>query len=306
MNWRLKCFCYKVLSALPGGKGLYGFVQRYLTGSIIPSKSRVEQKLEVAIRYWTWISAHGFAENLVNGVHLDFGAGWHPTIPLMFYSLGVGQQRLLDLKPVKRFAAVKRTKEIFREVAPSMAEKAGIKLLRLPPVLGSHQTLDQLFDSLGIHYEAPYRDLMSQPGDCVDLVTSTQVLLHIDEPALRECFRAIFHVLKPGGHLLATIHLRSLYGGLLKGKEAYQYLRYSPKDWEAFGSSIMSYSRLKAPDYRRLLLEVGFELSTFEVDPIRPEDLEVLSKVPVHSCFASYTKEELAARHLFFAARKPL
>lgn len=304
MNWRLKSSAFRLLSAVPGGENLYRLAQRHVTGSIIPTADRVRGKVQVALDYVRWLRTNGHAACLDGGTHFDFGAGWHPSVPLTFYASGVRTQRLLDLGRVMDAAGVAGTIRFFCEVAPVLAKEAGLELARLPSETSAGTPLDEQFRALGITYDAPCGDLLTRLGGQADFITSTQVLLHIDEPVLRECFRAIHHALKPGGLFLATIHLRPLYGGLEMGAAHYDHLTYSPEAWARFGSRIMSYSRLKAPDYRRLLGEAGFALRHFEIEPATPAELAAFDRTPIHPSFAHYSRGDLSARHLFFVAEK--
>src|SRR5207253_5816982 len=113
MNWRVKVAGYKALSGLPGGKAFYRFTQKHLTRSLRPTEARVSQKLEIGLQYLDWLSAHDLADKLVGGKHLDFGAGWHPTIPFLYYSIGVEEQYLFDVTPLLEDSLVKGTLDIF-------------------------------------------------------------------------------------------------------------------------------------------------------------------------------------------------
>src|SRR5882724_1375355 len=133
MNWRAKIAAFKVLSALPGGSALYRFCQEHLTKSLDPVLARVRQKLDVGMLYWNTLARLQKVELLLKGVHLDFGAGWHPTIPLLFYSMGVGRQYLFDLVPVMDRQIVKQTIETFLAIARDKNWPHQVKLQRLPP-----------------------------------------------------------------------------------------------------------------------------------------------------------------------------
>jgi hypothetical protein len=99
MKWHVKAAAFKLLSALPGGTELYRFSQERLTRSPTPTPERVRQKIEVGLQYFNWLGQHEQTNQLLSGVHLDFGAGWHPTIPLLYYALGVNRQLLFDIAP---------------------------------------------------------------------------------------------------------------------------------------------------------------------------------------------------------------
>ena len=116
MNWRLKVAGFKALSSLPGGNALYRFTQKNITGSLRPTNARISQKINVGLYYLDWLEHHGGKEKLLGGSHLDFGAGWHPTIPLLFHSLGVERQYLFDLTPLLDQQLVEQTVEIFLSI----------------------------------------------------------------------------------------------------------------------------------------------------------------------------------------------
>ena len=305
MKWLIKSCGFRWLSSFPGGEQIYAIIQRHITRSIVITPDRLRGKIAVALHYLRWLRENGHSSRIIGGTHFDFGSGWHPTLPVAFYASGVEAQRLLDLAPVMKSDAIAQTIDLFRKIAPALAKEAGLEFKRLPPETSASLSRDKQFSALGITYNAPYGNLLSSLGAQADFITSTQVLLHIESTNLIECLRAIYHTLKPGGIFLATIHLHPLYGGLDQSANSLRHLVYSPEQWKKFGSKLMYYTRLKAPDYKRLLLEAGFQLPCFDVTKGSSEDYEALEKIQVHPCFSEYSRDDLAARHLFFAAQKP-
>src|SRR5206468_2228492 len=122
-------------------------------------------------------------------------------------------------------------------------------LKRLPPKLSDRDWLGYL-QKLGISYHAPYAEVFPQLAGQLDVVTSTQVLLHIPREPMLWCFEQIHHSLKPGGLFLATVHLRDLFAGAQPGVSKYNQLRYSSETWERWiNSRLMSFNRFRASDY---------------------------------------------------------
>jgi hypothetical protein len=301
MNWRLKVAGFKALSALPGGKAFYRFAQKQITGSIRPTQARVNQKIEVGIRYFNWLREHGYRENLDGGIHLDFGAGWHPTIPLLFYSFGIDRQFLFDISPLLDSELVQQTLAAFLSIVGEPRWPHRERLRRLPPPIRNRPWNDYLRE-LGIEYCAPYGPGWPTVAENVSVVSSTQVLLYIPKPILEDCFAQIYTALGSGGVFLATVDLRNL----VAGGHNYNHLRYPNEVWDRWvNSPLMSYNRMRAAEYSELLQEAGFSLAGFDVEPATPEDFIALDKIPVAPCFQRYSREELGAKHLFFAARKP-
>jgi len=305
-KWHLKCLLYRVLSLFPDRSRLYFWIQQRVTKSIVPTVTRVRMKLGVALDYWEWLQANNRLDAATSGLHLDLGAGWKPVIPLAFYSFGISRQVLVDIEPVMRPETVRKSIEILDRVLRTDAEQRGIRVLKTPEANALTGSTHDMLQSLGMKYLAPYTtsDLSVLDG-AVSLATCTQVLLHLDKPILAEVFSGVYKALRPGGLFMATVHLKPLYIGLELARNDIDHLRYSPERWRAFGSPLMYYTRLKAPDYRKLLEATGFLLAAFEVTPGTSDDLQRLQRADIHPCFAGYTPEDLVARHLFFVAEKP-
>lgn len=306
MNWLTKVAAYRLLSALPGGAALYRYSQEHLTKSLVPKKDRLKEKIEVGLAYCDWLTRNGLRAQLIEGVHLDFGCGWHPTIPLLYYCLGVERQHLLDAAPCLTGPMLARAIEVFLSAAGDAHYLNGAQPRRLPPRLENGDWRGYLA-RVGMCYHAPYADVIPALADSVDVATATQVLPYVRREVVPWCLSQVYGSLKSGGVLLATIHLRDNLAGLSHtGLVKYQHLRYSPETWERrINSSLMSFNRFKAPDYRELLEKAGFEIQHFEIEPGTNDEIEELNRVRIDTCFQRYTREELAARHLFFAVRKP-
>ena len=306
MRWYLKSAGFKVLSAVPGGAKLYAFAQQHVTRSTTPNRPRVEQKIGVGLQYWQWLKAHGRAEALRDGAILDFGAGWHPTIPLLNYSLGVPKQFLLDLTPLMASQRVVDTVRIFRDVVSDPGWPARGELRRVPePVKNEDTPPTDLLGRYGFSYHAPYDPASGALRAAADAVFCTQVLLHISREGLGHCFQLLHDCLKPGGLLLATIHLMDLYSMADARITPYNHLKFSPQCWERWvNSSLMPFNRLKARDYRELLVAAGFSPLHFEVNAPSDADFAQLDSVKIHPYFQHYTREELVARHLFVVAQR--
>ena len=306
MNWLVKVGAFKLLSALPGGAALYRYSQRRITRSIVPTPERIRQKIDVGLRYWDWLESHDGGKTLLRGTHLDFGAGWHPTIPLLFYSLGLERQELADVVPLLNRELIDETVRVFRQIVEAPQWPHRSRLRRLPEINSTPGLpWPEYLGKMGIACHAPCQGWLDGINGEVEIATSTQVLYYIGRDTLRGCFRAIHRALKPGGKFLATIHLNDTHANAQNGLSQYNHLRFSPFAWEkCVNSQLMSNNRLKARDYRELLDEAGFEAVHFEVDGPTAADLRELERIPVHGCFSRHSREELGAKHLFFVARK--
>ena len=302
MNWLVKVAAFKCLSTMPGGKRLYRFSQERFTKSLVPTRDRVGQKIGVGLQYLEWLAANGCVDRLLRGAHLDFGTGWHPTIPLLFYSLGCDRQFLFDVASWLDAPMIASTRETFLSIVedPKWAHRSKVKRL---PAAPDGTDWRAYLGSLGMSYHAPYFDAFPSVRESLDVVTSTQVLIYIPREPLVQCFKSLHQSLKSGGLLLATVYLKDLYADMDRSISKYNHLRYSPETWKRwFCSPLSSFNRFKARDYREALEAAGFRIRHFEVEGPTADDLKELEAIPVHPSFNRFTKEELGAKNLFFVA----
>lgn len=307
MNWRLKSAQFKLLSALPGGERLYHFIQDRLTRSTAATPGRLSHKLQAGMDFWRWLQAHQRTEQLRRGRLLDYGAGWHPTIPLLWHAFGNQRQTLVDIKPNLSARNVRDTVRIFCELVGHEDWPGRPWLERLPALpADANASLETLLGALGMEYRAPYGSLLKERAGQYDMVLCTQVLQHVPPEALPGILSEIHHCLRPGGLFHATIHFVGHFGDPFARRGHYEHLMYSPQTWERrFNSRLMIFNRLKGPDYHAALQRAGFRLLAFEVTPPGEADLAELRRTPVHPSFRHYPEQELAALGVFVAAEKP-
>jgi hypothetical protein len=234
---------------------------------------------------------------------VDIGAGWMPTIPLLFYSSGFDRQILLDINPNLDVRIVSDVVQAFRQVV-AKDKNLQSRCQRLPPIVHPFETVETYLTRLGIRYVAPYseKDLVNDQG--FKIVTCTQVLLHLSKHQLRSLFQAVSLALADRGLFLAPVHLYDIYSDFDKRLSPYNKWRYSDFVWERLiNSKMMTFNRLTASEYRRLLEASGLDVIKYHVAEPTDSDLQQFRRTKVHKQFTNVPETELAARYLFFAAR---
>jgi SAM-dependent methyltransferase len=307
MGWRLKSAQFKLLSGLPGGRALYHFSQEHVTRSTAACPRRVAHKLGVGLDFWQWLQKEGRAGQLTGGRLLDYGAGWHPTIPLLWYVFGNDRQTLADVTPNMDAGKVNDAIRIVRDLAGDPAWPGRPWVKRLPaPAAGADRSAGAALAHLGMEYCAPYGGVLRDRPEEYDLAICTQVMQHIPPPALAGVLRELYACLKPGGLLHATIHFVGQFGDPFSRRGHYEHLRYAPETWERWiNSRLMRFNRLKGPDYRAALEQAGFRLREFKLTEPTEADLAALRRTRVHPCFRQYAERDLAAPGVFLVAEKP-
>jgi SAM-dependent methyltransferase len=307
MGWRFKSAQIKLLSLLPGGSRLYHYTQENITRTTVATRTRVAQKLSVGLEFWAWLQQQECTEQLTGGNLLDLGAGWHPTIPLLWYAFGNSRQTLVDVFPNMDARKVTDTIRLFREIVGDAHWPGRASLKRLPEARpkGGAKAGPELAP-FGIEYRAPYGNLLPERAGQYDMVICTQVLYYLPKPVQLTIFKEVHTCLKPGGLFHATAHFVAQFRSPDVRLGQYEHLSYSQDMWEnRINSSLLGFNRLKGPDYRELLEQAGFGLSEFKLTGPTAEDLAELKRTRVHPFFSRYSEQDLAARGVFFVAKKP-
>jgi len=300
--WQLKAAGFKALSIAPGGGRAYRFAQRRVTGSTLPSRVSMSQKLDVARGYRTLLAE--IDPQLVSRARtfIDYGAGWAPTIPLSFWAAGLDAALLVDVRPNLERDLLVGTSALVAKLLDERAEKG---IVRLPPSLDAAPTLETCLRRLGWRYAVPLTDwkrIRELPGPRI--VAATQVLLHLDLEAAERTLTEIAAALEPGDVFIAAVKCYDLYADFDPGCSPYNKFRYSERVWHSLvNSPLMSFNRMTVGDYREALDRAGFEMLAYRVEAPSERDLEALRAVDVDRRFRDRPERDLAAREVVWAAR---
>jgi SAM-dependent methyltransferase len=288
----------RAVPVMPGGMHAYLWAQEHVTRSIVPTEGVVRQKIDVGLLYHRALAEVTGRTTLPDGPHVDIGAGWHFTIPLLFWQLGCERQALVDVQAYAR-----------RDIVFEVARLLGSMDMPLPrralPKPDGPDALEGWLARLGIAYLAPVRAALPIADGAAGLVTSTEVLLHPTRAGVRSLFEEAARVLRPGGLFLGTIHLYDLYSNFDPRLSRFNFLRYDEATWERwFNGPLMRYNRLRASDYERLFDGLPFRAEVWDVRRPTPDDFAELARITPGPQFACYAAEDLASTDLFFVMRR--
>jgi hypothetical protein len=303
MRWICKVAAFKFLGAIPAGEHVHFFIQKRITQSLKVTNGMVLQKIQVGTEYLDFLEEVLGARDVSSITHVDIGAGWMPTIPLLLYSVGFDRQLLLDIRRNMDIKLVSDVVCTFRQVV-SKEKSLENRCKRLPPLVEPTDTLESYLTRVGIRYVGPYRadDLLNERG--FKFITCTQVLLHLNKDQLRSLFQAIAAALKDGGVFVAPVHLHDIYSDFDKSLSPYNKWRYSEFVWEnVINSKMMSFNRLTASEYRQVLEESGLKIISFRVAEPTMLDFEQFKRIKIHKQFSYVPERELASKYLFLAAK---
>lgn len=306
MHWFLKAMGFQILGRAPAGPALYRWAQENISRSLEPTEERLSQKLRIGRWYHDALQKVGWLSRLPQATLMDLGAGWQPTLPLLFYSLGCSRQILADIAPVMTAGLAEKTARTFQILARQPAWRDLLDAERV-------KALDQVRwypwpprDSpLGWDYVAPCQDWLSRQRGSLDLVVTTGVLLHPSQPELDNLMAQIHRALRPGGLLMGMVPLTDVFATSDPRITPYNFLRFSPWFWrQVVSSPMMSYNRLRPSQYRESLQKNGLAPVVWELGGLTEENRQKFRRIRPHACFRAFPEDELVATDLFFVAER--
>ena len=278
MRWRQKALIQKTFSRLPGGDYLYRLVQKRF-GTL---DSDPWFRLPHLLAMLRAMGKAGF--DPAGKAFFEVGSGHKPIMPLGFFLAGAAKVTTVDLNrrmdPVIVLDMLGRMNEDAARIRAELGAEVPAKLIepRLKALRDFQGSLQQLLELTRIEYLAPadaaHTDLKNESIDCH---FSTTTLEHISLPVLHDIFREARRLLKPDGVAVHFIDLSDHYQHQDPTISKINFLKYSAEEWQKIAGNRFAYTnRLRAPDFRRMFAETGFEPILEDLD-VDPESLDALA-----------------------------
>lgn len=291
MKWQTKSAVLRALDKLPGGDGLYYFLQRNVTRSVPRSTARIPEYAANFQRHVDAFRGHGI--DLERARLMTFGAGWDLFENLVFYAHGVNRQVVIDIKPLARA-------ELIDGVAAFLDNNPLESALPRPFRALGDDLEKGLLQHYGIDYRAPAdARAVDLPDGSVDMVATTHTLEHIPGEVIAQIMTECRRLVSPGGAVSMLIDYTDHFAHADPSITVYNYLRFSADEWRRHNVDRHYQNRLRHSDYARLFEAAGFRIEVDE--PERPADWErLLDRQPISDRFHGYAPEDLAIVRGYF------
>ena len=300
MRWLAKAVLQGALSHAPGGERLNYVIQRRLLRTLPLSVAGFHAKAARAFEHFDAFREFVRADP-ADAAFYEFGAGWDLIIPLTYYALGVERQTLVDVRPLARLELVEASIRTFENERVWLEAKAERPLRSLgEPRIAS---VDELRERFGIEYLAP-RDAGDTrlPDGSFDFISSTDTLEHIPVHELGRVFGECGRLLRPGGVFSSRVDLEDHYSHFDRSLSDLNFLRFGDRTWRMLNPSLHHQSRLRYPDYVRLLRDSGFEIVRERTSRVSDAELERLRELKLAKRFRAYSPGDLTVKGLVFVA----
>jgi hypothetical protein len=306
-HWLIKAAVHRGISALPNRHFWNGLLQKWITRSTELTAGAFKDKVcECARHLRVFRSARPGGDFTV----LELGTGWLPIIPLGLWLSGAREIWSFDIEHLLKTERVLSVLGLYRDyarrgvLADLLPEARADRMQKLEAVLTTAKTDEQpgtVLEKLGIHYLVRDAQQIPLPDDAIDFFVSSGVLEYVPKRRLPQVLKEFRRVAAPGAMMSHRLNLVDQYSYFDQSITAFNFLRFTEREWRWLDSPLTSQNRLRICDYRNLFHEAGFDI-------IREENVsgaaEDLARVKLAPEFEQMSRADLLVLHSYIAARR--
>lgn len=306
-RWIIKTAIQHVISWLPASHKWNELLQRHVTKGLELAPAEFAGKLHCCRKHVEFYQRHS---PLVpkEFTALELGTGWFPIVPVGLYLCGASEIWSYDLVPLMRSDTFRRMVERFCQFHDS-GELSRIlpwvkpeRLARLRKMLASTdgRSPESLLNDLNIHARIGDARRTELAAGSVDLVFSTVCFEHISRDVLGGLLAEFRRVCSKNAVMTHYIGLADQFASFDRSITPFNFLRYRENQWRWLNNRMIPLSRLRIPEYRRLVREAGFSIVEEENALGRVEDLR---QIPLAPEFQEISEADLLVLFSWLAAK---
>lgn len=303
----LKALVQRGLGMLPAANFWNELFQTYITRSLVVSPSAVQDKLDHCRRHLDAFRAHGSEKK--EFTVFDLGTGWLPVVPVSMYLSGATEVFTCDISSLLK---PPRVTYVLQQVVDS-AERGELgkflpafvpeRVERIREVLRdtTSRTSAEILKPLGIHVIVGDARHVELPAGSIDVFTSTQVLEYIPAAILQDIFTHFLRLATQQAVMSHYIDLSDQYAAFDRSITPLNFLRFSAREWGWINNKLIPLTRLRMPDYRRIVAASGWRIANEDNTIGKAEDLD---RVPLAEEFQQYSREDLLVLRSWLIANR--
>lgn len=304
-KWILKAVVQKSISFLPFKHRLNLLFQTYVTRGVQLSDAYFEDKL-IHFKQHNQFRTK-YLKNKTSWSVLEIGTGWYPVIPVCCFLAGAEKITSVDLSRLTNKEKLKTTLAAFME-----SKQVGQLENFISIASERWNTLEKLYVNIDqmsfedccqrLHFDYLVTDARSLPlkEDSIEFILSNNTFEHIYEDILKDILKEFKRVLAPGGLMSHFIDMSDHFAHLDKSITIYNFLQFSPAQWDRIDNTIQPQNRLRISHFREMYKELDIPINE-EVN--RPGDVSLVKTIPIHDYLKEIPMEEIAISHSYLASQ---
>ncbi|MFT7451500.1 MAG: cyclopropane fatty-acyl-phospholipid synthase-like methyltransferase [Patescibacteria group bacterium] len=303
-KWVFKAVIQKTISFLPYKHHLNLLFQTYVTKGVQLSNAYFEDKLihfkqhnQFRKKYLS--SQPGWSA-------LEIGTGWYPVVPICCFLAGAKEITSVDLSRLTNKEKLKTTLSAFinGQQKGQLKDYFQIDPHRWAIIKDIYANYDNTsFEEVcqQLHFNYLVTDARKLPlkDNSIEFILSNNTFEHIYEDILKDILREFNRVLTTDGLMSHFIDMSDHFAHLDQSITIYNFLKYSPEEWDRIDNSIQPQNRLRISHFREIYKDLRIPI-TEEVN--RPGDVELVKSLPIHSYLKDIPSEDIAISHCYLAS----
>jgi SAM-dependent methyltransferase len=226
---------------------------------------------------------------------LEFGSGWVPVIPLLYYIAGAKRVIMTDVERLMDAHTILLAKK-------AIGNRAGDVAAALS--MSTNDVMRKIESAFDPDYLVPWNSAQ-HPAQSVDIIVSRTVFEHVPPPNLEQFCNDFARILAPHGLMCHIVDNSDHWEHSDKTMSRVAFLRYDDELlWKLSCINLQSYqNRLRHSDYLNLFKKTGWDpvLAEGAADPKCLVDLQTM---PLGRKFIGRDHNDLAILTSFFLLRR--
>lgn len=306
--WLFRTAAQRLESFIPGHDHVHNFFQAYVTKSLFLNPVTFQERLRGEFLQHLETCFAGQRSGTAAPNVLELGTGWYPIAPIAFYLCGAARVWTLDLKPLLRPAAVRRTLQLFisasergdlKKIVPMIHEDR-ISNLRTASEMGESASASAILGQLNINVVVGKACRTGLSKSSIHFFFSNTVLQYICETDLLAIFVEFNRLGAPGAIMTHNIYMGDQNSRNDPSITPFNFLKFSDATWHLLDSPLRLQNRLRISDYRRIHERAGWII---ESEKHTQGSLNDFRRVRVAREFLHCSHEDLLTLRSFVVSR---
>jgi hypothetical protein len=274
---RRKKLVLTILNKLPSRLGyhFYHLIQRKSFHSIDAMVTANTKSIQIVKNILNKYNIH-----LNNQKVIEIGSGWLPIMPFLFKSkLKISKIISYDINSHYNNKNILLTSKYFEEVKFKFIKSLN---LNLPDF---------------IDYYPKTNIINTTIEDGVRLIFSRFVLEHVIPSDIRKMHQKFYEELNDDVKILHLISPSDHRAYSDKTISYYDFLKYTPKEWNKIQTKFDYHNRLRLPEYLEIFKNIGFKILHIDFDTVDKTSDKYLKykQLNLHSDYQKFSEKEILA-----------
>ncbi|MEO8665757.1 MAG: class I SAM-dependent methyltransferase [Ignavibacteria bacterium] len=262
------------------------------------------EKLHTVVEHFNNFLKYSDNKKPEQSSYFEFGSGYDLVIPIAIKLLGFNSLTCIDIRELVFLELINNTINRFSELKDRIPfhytipeNIASLSKLNYKQVLKENFSIDYLAP-----VDARATGLISSS---IDFILSNATMEHIPKIHIMDILIECYRLMKPGSIMSNAIDYRDHWSFFDKNISCYNFLQYSPGQWEKLNPSIMYQNRMRHREYIEIINHTNFEILEERIVFPEKHEIDQLKKINLDPYYKNnFNFEEISIKSSYLVLRK--